>query len=181
MTPDNSHPENLRKPLKCPALRGDVTQAGVTCAARLYPAFSSDPLPCPCPGHFAEAGCGKTRRCQDQEMLPGRWVIRPASRCLLLGCPSKIPRVKFHSVTIAHKGSNISFQSSGGARMPPAPRDGHKPSQKGRHGDSCFQAMAQDEIYGYWQRKPCRKNYWLAFYFEINILGTLSSGRKASL
>ncbi|MBD5083968.1 MAG: hypothetical protein HDT33_02590 [Clostridiales bacterium] len=50
--------------------------------------------------------------------------------------------------------------------MPPAPQDGHKPPQKGRHGASCFQAMAQDEIYGYWQRQPCRKNYRLAFYFS---------------
>ena len=86
----------------------------------------------------------------------------PASRCLLLCCPSKVPRVKFHSATIAHKDPNIAFQSSGGARIPPAPQDGHKPPQKGRHGASCF----QDEIYGYWQRKPCRKNYRLAFYFS---------------
>ena len=86
----------------------------------------------------------------------------PASRCLLLCCPSKIPRVKFHSATIAHKGPNTALQSLGGARIPSAPQDGHKPPQKGRHGASCF----QDEIYGYWQRKPCRKNYRLAFYFS---------------
>ncbi|MDE6589261.1 MAG: hypothetical protein K2K53_02710, partial [Oscillospiraceae bacterium] len=94
------------------------------------------------------------------------WVACPASRCLFLCCPSKIPRVKFHSAIIAHKGPNIAFQSSGGARMPPAPQDGHKPSQKGRHGASCFQTAAQDEICGYWHRKPCRKNYRLAFYFS---------------
>ena len=66
----------------------------------VYPVFSSNPLLCPCPGHFAEAGCGKTRRCQDREMPPGSWVICPASRCLLLCCPSQF------------RGGNITLRQS---------------------------------------------------------------------
>lgn len=66
----------------------------------LYPAFSSNLLPCPCLEHFAEAGCGKTKRCQDWEMPPGSWAICPASRRLLLCCPSQF------------RGGNITLRQS---------------------------------------------------------------------
>ena len=46
--------------------------------APLYPALFSNPLHCPCPGHFAEARRGKTGRCQGQKVSLESWsIFRP--------------------------------------------------------------------------------------------------------
>ena len=45
----------------------------------LYPAIISNPLLCPCPGHFAEAKCATIRGRPGGEMRRGGWVVCPTS------------------------------------------------------------------------------------------------------
>ena len=72
-----------------------------------------------------------------------------------------ISEAKPRPATTAHKGPNTAFQPLGGAWTPPGPQARHKSPQEGWHEASCFRAVAQNELYGYWQRKLCRKKYRL--------------------
>ena len=72
MKTDRERLNELASPSFRPALRGGVTGG----EPPLYPALFSNPLHCPCLGHFAEARRGKTGRCQGQKVSPGDdWAI----------------------------------------------------------------------------------------------------------
>ena len=88
-----------------------------------YPALFSNPLRCPFLGHFAEAGRGKTGRCQwkNCHQEAGRFPSLPVFFTLLM----KLQGAKPFLATVAQKLPNTAFQLLGG--IPDATRSTGRP------------------------------------------------------
>ena len=103
----------------------------------LYPALFSNPLLCPCPGHFAETKCAESgpKRTAESSREAGRSPQPPGdSLCIALDASEAKPR----SATIAHKCPNAAFQLLGGVRMPPSSQTQHKPPHRADTGGLCL-------------------------------------------
>ena len=106
--------------MKRPALRGDVTRAGVTCDARLLSCYNFEPLHRPLLRHFA--GC-KYLRIQlyrgTRDHLKAGWSVRLSGASVFL---SRILGVKSFLAITAHRGPCTAFQLLGGHGCHPARR-----------------------------------------------------------
>ncbi len=71
---------------------------------------------------------------------------------------------KMYSLTAAHKCPNTALHCPAGTRMPLSPQEGHKSSQKGRHGHPGFRAAPGQD---YWQRNYATKSEPQFFFLKL--------------
>ena len=158
--------------MKRPALRGVVTRAGVTCDARPLSCCKIEPSALPLPWVFCRSRMRQNRAQSGPESAAGRLGGLPSLPVSISVLLSKIARPKIFPATIAYKGRNTAFRCLGGVRMPPSSQAGHKPPHDAKQAASRFQAVTQNELYGYWQRKTCQKIIDCILFLR-NILRTL--------
>ena len=133
-----------RKPLKRPALRGDVIRAGITCDARLLSCSFFEPSALPLPGAFCRSPAWLNRTLSRAESVAGRLGDLRASgvfSALIL----KFQGAKPFLATTARKFPDSAFQSLRGIRMPPRPQECRKPPYNAKPGPSQIWAVSRTE------------------------------------
>ena len=135
------HPRpKVRKPLKRPALRGDVTQAGVACDARLLSCSFFKPSALPLPWVFCRNPARQNWALSEAESVTGRLGDFPASRRFFLRC-SEVSMDKTVPCDNGPHRPRHRVSASQRYTVPPSPQAGHKPPYNAKQGALRFWAV----------------------------------------